>query len=162
MGSELLSEPEIVRDYLVELLEGKGDLAGAKILSRRVANLQAEIETSLERDGLLALVLIPTLKPAKYQSGTLLCDPANIVVRVTENPTFNKSGKSALYLATRVAAALQLHKPPFPFCGEIIVDDLRELNILTADPEKEDENEYAGWDVLAHTRLSIAPRATTN
>jgi hypothetical protein len=164
VASELLSEPEQLRDYLVELLEGKSDLDGARKLSRKVADLQNEILRSLDKESLSIIVLIPSLKPKPHQSGTLFCDPANITVRVIENVLLNKnkSGKSALYAATRVGAALQLHKPPFAWCGEITVTDLRELNIIPANPDQDDEDDYSAWDVLATTKLTITPRSTTN
>jgi hypothetical protein len=162
MASDLLSEPEQLRDYLVELLQGKSDLTGAKILSRKVANLQNQIEIALGKEALLILVLIPSLKPKRHQSGTLFIDPANIIIRITENVLLNKTGLSALYTATRVAAALQLHQPRFPWCGEITVTDLRELNIISAKPEDEEQDDYAAWDVIAQTKLSILPRSSTN
>jgi hypothetical protein len=162
MASEFASEPEQLRDHLAELLTGKSDLFGAKILSRKVANLQNQIEISLAKEGLLILVLIPSLKPKAHQSATLLCDPANITVRVVENVLLNKTGRSAFYIATRVAALLQLHTPPFTWCGEITVSELRELNIISAKPEEDEEDDYSAWDVLARTRLSIHPRSTTN
>lgn len=164
MGSELASEPEILRDHLVELLAGKSDFDGAKILSRKVADLQNQIATSLGKEGLLILVMIPSLKPKMAQSATILIDPAEIIVRVVENPLINrrKTGKTALQIACRVSAALQLHCPPFPWCGEITVTELRELNVISGNPEQDEEDDYSGWDVLARTRLSINPRSTTN
>jgi len=159
---EFLTEPELLRDYLVDYLGTKDDLAGGKINSRKVANLQNEIERSLARDGNSITVFVPTLKPKPYQSAAILCDPAHIVVRVTVDGLKNKTGKSALFFATRIAAHLQLHTPPFPFVGEIIVTELRELNIISGDPNKEDEDDLSGWDVLAQCRLSLTPRSTTD
>lgn len=161
MDSDFISEPEALRDYLVEHLTGKDDLRGWKVNSRRVAKLQNEIERSLARDGNSVVVLIPTLKPVAIQGATLLCDPANIIVRITEDGLKNKTGKSAFYIATRVFALLQLHKPPFHFVSEINVTELRELNII-GKLDEEDEDDLAGWDVLAQCRLSIQPRSTTN
>ncbi|CAN5545466.1 hypothetical protein BH09VER1_BH09VER1_24580 [soil metagenome] len=162
MASEILCEPEILRDYLVDLLQGKSDLAGAKILSRKVANLQSQIEEALAREGVLILVLIPSLKPKQFQAGRIYCDPASIVIRCTADGIKNKTGKSAFYYACRVAALLELHTPPFDFCGEISITDMRELNIISSKAEKEDDEDVAGWDVIAQTKLSIQPRSTTN
>lgn len=162
MASEFLSEPELLRDYLVGHIEGKSDCAAARVLSRKIANLARQIEVSLAKEGLLILVILPSLKPKAHQSATLFIDPVSIIIRVTENVLLNKTGRSALYIATRVAAILQLHKPPFPWCGEITVTDIRELNIISAKPEEDEDDDYTGWDVIAQTKLSLQPRSTTN
>jgi len=164
MASEIQCEPEILRDYLTELLQGKADLDGCEILSRRVADLQNEIMRSLDKNGLSVVVMIPELTCKEVQSGTVYFDPANIVVRVVENVLFNrkKTGKSAFYIATRVAAILKMHEPPFEWCREIAVKKLRQLNIISGKPDDEDEEDLDGWDVLASTKLTIQPRSSTN
>jgi hypothetical protein len=72
----------------------------------------------------------------------------------------NKTGKSALYFATRVAAALQLYRTPFTFCqGPISGEDpgMRELNIIVGQPGKDESEEFAGFDVFFTCKLSLQP-----
>lgn len=157
-------EPEILREYLVGFLKGKAEISGAKILSRQVANLQREIETSLARDGLLILVLIPELTPKAWQSGSVKFDPVEIRIRVTENVLINGSrgGATALQAACRVHAWLMNHQTPFPWCGVIQPTALRQLNIISGNPEDDDEDDYDAWDCIFRTQLTITPRPTTN
>lgn len=158
------SEPEQLREYLAGLLAGKVEFSAATVLSRQVANLQREIETSLGRDGLLILVILSELTPKTWQRGSVVFDPVELRIRVTENVLINTAagGPSALTVACRVMAWLQNHKTPFPWCGVIQPTGLRELNILSSDPSAEDEEDYSAWDCILTTRLTITPRPDTN
>jgi hypothetical protein len=157
-------EPEQLREYLVGLLKNKHEFSGAKILSRKVANLQREIETSLARDGLLILVLIPELTPTAWQSGTVKFDPVEVRIRVTENVLINsaRGGATAMQTACRVMAWMMNHKTPFPWCGVIQPTAMRELNIIPSSPEEDEDDDYAAWDCIFKTQIIIMPRPTTN
>lgn len=166
MGGNQLSEPELLRDYYADYLSGISDLASAKVLSRKVANLQNEIERSLAKEGLCVLVTVLTAQATGDQSSRVVLDPTNFVFRVTENVLFNRQngGPSALYIATRIAALLTHHKPPFPWAGLLIPGKptIRELNILTNLEEEEDSDDYSGFDVFFTTKVAIQPRQTSN
>lgn len=164
---QILSEPEILRDHLVEMLGSKSDLAGAVILSRKTADLTNQIRRSIDKDGLLVLVIIPSMKIRGNQSAHVTLDPVSVRFRVVENPPINRkrTGKSALYVATRIAAAIQLHKLPFAWSGILVPEDndnMRELAILTGDPAQDEDVDYDGWEIFYRTKITIAPRQTTN
>jgi hypothetical protein len=160
VASEVLSEPEQLRDWLVSTLTTNADFQGVKVLSRKVANIQNEIAVNLGKDAALVLVLIPSAMPTGINSTAVVLDPVRIIFRCVTGIS-NKTGKSAFYLATRVAKAMQMKRPPFDWVnGPLRPEEpgMRELNIVPADPAKDEDNTFAGWDVFYATKLTIAPR----
>lgn len=163
-SSAPLSEMELLRDYLTELLKGRGDLAGVAVLSRRSANLVNEIERALSKDnGLLALVILPAARPKNHQSAAVAVE-VDIIIRITENVLLNKSGRTAMGIACSVVSALQLHNPAFPWARIIQSREpgMREINVLPSLDAEDDSDDYAGWDCFFRCEISLTPRSTTN
>lgn len=157
----IISEPELLRDHLVEYLGTKDDLSAARILSRKVADLRNEITRTLARDGLLVLVMVSDSDARGDQSARVVLDPVHIIIRVTENVLLNKTGVSAHYVATRIVAELTQYKPPYPWAALLIPQrpTLRELNIISSLEDDDDSDEYAGWDVRFTTKIALPPRS---
>lgn len=164
-ATPILSEPEMLRDHLVQLLEGKGDFGGAKILSWAFADLRKEITRSLAKDGLMVAVILPAATVAKQQSASAKLQQ-DIIVRVVEAPLLNrkKTGKSAHYITSRVVAHFNNHRPPFDWCGSIQPKSpgMRQLNVVASLDENDDSDDYDGWDAFFETWVALLPRESTN
>lgn len=160
MASETLSEPEQLRDWIVSKLKNNADFQGVTILSRKVANIENEIAVELGKIGALVLVLLPSAMISGHQSAAVTLDPQRIIFRCCTGIA-NKTGKSAFYLATRVAKAMQMARPDFTWVnGPLRPEEpgMRELNIIPANPADPEQNKVAAWDVFYATKLTIAPR----
>ena len=159
MATESLSEPEQLRAWIAETMRRRADFQGITILERRTADLANEIERSLRKDKALIVVLAPEAKVSGINSKTVFLEQSIIARCITG--LGNKTGKSALYWACRVAANFQLERPPFDFCHSALTSPdpgLRELNIIPNRPEDDESEDYAGWDVFLEAKISLKPR----
>lgn len=158
MASEILSEPEQLRDAIAIALQNNADFQGVSVLTRKTANIANEIERNLDKTGALVVVILPSARSTRIQSQTVVLAQRIIFRCVTG--IGNKTGKSAHYLATRTAAAMQLFKPALPFLsGALAPEDplMREVNIIVK-PSDDENEEFAAWDVFYTAQLSLAPR----
>jgi hypothetical protein len=154
-----LSELAALRDWITEHLASSDDFRGVKVLSRKVGNLQNQIERELGKTKIVAVVLIPSAKSNARQSQRPILDPVQIIVRIAEDPLLNKTGKSSAYLAERAMALLQFRKPTVPGADLIHPHDdtLRQLAIIPAKPDEEEAEDFDGWDARFHTKLALQP-----
>jgi len=157
----MASKLEALRDAVTEHLSGRARIgrAGVTVLSRKVANLQAQIEEQLGRLGICAVVLVPGADGNARQSIQGYLDPVRVVVRCVEDTLLNRTGIGAMELAEEVYAALVHWQPPVAGAALLSPEKnaIRELNLIGKLEEEADEDLF-GFDVNLTSKIALPPR----
>jgi hypothetical protein len=161
----VLCELEELLAYLVTYCETLADLVGVKVLTEETGDLTNTIARNLAKLGLSCVLYMPSAMPKKAMTARVNLE-AHVVLTIAENVLINRSktGKSALFIASRVLAELNNLPLPFAWCRELLTREpgMQKLNIIT-DPTKpaNEQPTVVGYGLHFTALVAVTPRQTT-